>query len=76
MAWQPVTRTRVTPRVEWLVLGVSTDRSNPVLYRTVLGVLDNDKRQKVNDYKGKLGLAPSAGFEPATPGLGNRCSIP
>jgi hypothetical protein len=21
-------------------------------------------------------LAPSAGFEPATPGLGNRCSIP
>jgi len=22
------------------------------------------------------GLAPPAGFEPATPGLGNQCSIP
>ena len=31
--------------------------------------------QKVNEYKVKPGPAPSAGFEPATPGLGNLLSI-
>ena len=41
-----------------------------------LRILDNGDPQKVNDYKGKRSSAPSAGFEPATPGLGNRCSIP
>ena len=40
-----------------------------------LRILDNVDPQKVNEYKGKRSLAPSAGFEPATPGLGNLLCI-
>ena len=32
-------------------------------------------RQKANEYKGNRSSAPSAGFEPATPGLGNLLCI-
>ena len=38
-------------------------------------ILDRGRRQKVNEYKGKSSSAPSAGFEPATPGLGNLLCI-
>ena len=34
------------------------------------------RRERDQPPRGLPGLAPSAGFEPATPGLGNRCSIP
>ena len=64
------------PQSSGLQPSSATDLQRPRAESSRSRLVTNRRRSRIASRELCIGLAPSGGLEPPTPGLGNRCSIP